>query len=361
MYRRIARMALVAVIGIAALGYGTLEKRLTVVIEGRPIAVRTFAPDVGSALQRAGISVAPDDRVLPALDTTIGEGDRIRVFRAKDLTLMVDGQPREVMVTSLRVKGALAEAGITDIHPKDIIKPAPDARLADGMTIRYRPADRVAVRVDGKRLRHVTNAPRVKGVLRELKVKVGPLDRVSPPMNAEIEPGETIKVTRIRRTHKTEQQRIPFDTVYKKSRDLEYGRRKVQSQGRNGIREVRYRVTLVDGEASSRERVSEKIIRRPQDRVILVGTSFPGCYCDNGVQRGGASWYRQADGLSAAHKTLPFGTVVRVENLDNGKYVNVVIRDRGPYIEGRIIDLSDEAFERLAPLSSGVFNARIRW
>ncbi|MFP5224876.1 MAG: ubiquitin-like domain-containing protein [Actinomycetota bacterium] len=361
MYRRIARMALVAVIGIAALGYGTLEKRLTVVIEGRPIAVRTFAPDVGSALQRAGISVAADDRVLPDLDTSIAEGDRIRVFRAKHLTLTVDGKRRKVLVTSLRVQGALAEAGITDIHPKDIIKPDPHTKLKDGMKIRYRPADRVVVRVDGKRLRHVTSVPRVKGVLQELKLKIGPLDRVSPPLNSKIDPDGVIKITRVRRTHKTEQQRIPFKTVYKKTRELEYGRRKVASQGRNGIRQVRYRVTLVDGEASSRERVGEKIVRRPQDRVILVGTSFPGCYCDNGVQRGGASWYSQADGLTAAHKTLPFGTVVRVENLDNGKYVNVVIRDRGPYIEGRIIDLSDEAFRRLAPLSSGVFPARIRW
>ena len=51
--------------------------------------------------------------------------------------------------------------------------------------------------------------------------------------------------------------------------------------------------------------------------------------------------------LTAAHKTLPFGTKVRVTNLANSKTVEVVINDRGPYVEGRIIDLSRGAAEEL--------------
>ncbi|MEL6873496.1 MAG: septal ring lytic transglycosylase RlpA family protein, partial [Pseudomonadota bacterium] len=47
--------------------------------------------------------------------------------------------------------------------------------------------------------------------------------------------------------------------------------------------------------------------------------------------------------LTAAHKTLPFGTRVRVKNLRNGRTVTVRINDRGPYIKGRIIDLSKRA------------------
>src|SRR5579885_606899 len=47
--------------------------------------------------------------------------------------------------------------------------------------------------------------------------------------------------------------------------------------------------------------------------------------------------------LTAAHKTLPLGTVVKVHNLDNGKSVEVRINDRGPYVKGRIIDLSRTA------------------
>jgi rare lipoprotein A len=102
-------------------------------------------------------------------------------------------------------------------------------------------------------------------------------------------------------------------------------------------------------------------LRGVQARIIAIGAGFPGCVCNRGTATGGATWYSQASGLSAAHPWLPFGTVVRVENLANGKWVNVVIRDRGPFGSGRIIDLSDEAFRRIASLSTGVIRVRIRW
>lgn len=60
--------------------------------------------------------------------------------------------------------------------------------------------------------------------------------------------------------------------------------------------------------------------------------------------------------MTAAHLTLPFDTMVRVTNLDNGKTVEVRINDRGPYAEGHVIDLSKVAFQKLGRLSTGVFN-----
>lgn len=77
---------------------------------------------------------------------------------------------------------------------------------------------------------------------------------------------------------------------------------------------------------------------------------------------GKASWYGEryhgkltASGekfnmkkLTAAHKTLPFGVLVRVTNIRNGKSVDVVINDRGPYAKGEIIALSKKAFRKIA-------------
>ncbi|MEH1123990.1 septal ring lytic transglycosylase RlpA family protein [Micromonospora sp. CPCC 206061] len=59
------------------------------------------------------------------------------------------------------------------------------------------------------------------------------------------------------------------------------------------------------------------------------------------------------EALTAAHKTLPFDTRVRVTNPSNGKSVVVRINDRGPYIDGRCIDLSRAAFRTIAPLGLG--------
>ena len=86
------------------------------------------------------------------------------------------------------------------------------------------------------------------------------------------------------------------------------------------------------------------------------------------METGQASWYggkfqgrQTANGeifdtykLTAAHKTLPFGTIVRVTNLHNKKSVEVRINDRGPFIEGRIIDLSRAAADAIEMTARGV-------
>lgn len=63
--------------------------------------------------------------------------------------------------------------------------------------------------------------------------------------------------------------------------------------------------------------------------------------------------------LTAAHRTFPFGTRVRVTNLRNNHSVRVVINDRGPFIDGRIIDLSHAAAKRLHMLDAGVVPVEI--
>lgn len=63
--------------------------------------------------------------------------------------------------------------------------------------------------------------------------------------------------------------------------------------------------------------------------------------------------------LTAAHKTLPFGTKVRVTNLTNSASVEVVINDRGPYVENRIIDLSKAAAEKLGFINQGLADVRL--
>ncbi|TDQ44182.1 septal ring lytic transglycosylase RlpA family protein [Actinorugispora endophytica] len=63
--------------------------------------------------------------------------------------------------------------------------------------------------------------------------------------------------------------------------------------------------------------------------------------------------------MTAAHKTLPFDTMVRVTNTANGKSVTVRINDRGPYIAGRCLDLSTASFSMIAPPGQGV--AQVEW
>ncbi|OQK17823.1 hypothetical protein AU255_08155 [Methyloprofundus sedimenti] len=62
---------------------------------------------------------------------------------------------------------------------------------------------------------------------------------------------------------------------------------------------------------------------------------------------------------TAAHKNIPFGTKVKVTNVKNGKSVVVTINDRGPFVKGRIVDLSKSAFNSISNTSSGLISVQI--
>jgi rare lipoprotein A len=88
------------------------------------------------------------------------------------------------------------------------------------------------------------------------------------------------------------------------------------------------------------------------------------------AQCGKAAWYdlggqtasgerSTGSGMTAAHRTLPFGTRVRVENLDNGRTVIVRVNDRGPFVGGRVIDVTRAAAEELDMVRSGIAKVRV--
>jgi rare lipoprotein A len=77
-----------------------------------------------------------------------------------------------------------------------------------------------------------------------------------------------------------------------------------------------------------------------------------------GKQTASGTTYDQA-ALTAAHRSLPFGSKVKVTNLANGKSVEVEINDRGPFTENRIIDLSEAAAKTLGMIESGTANVRL--
>lgn len=69
--------------------------------------------------------------------------------------------------------------------------------------------------------------------------------------------------------------------------------------------------------------------------------------------------YYFTDSLTAAHQTLPFGSIVKVTNIKNERSVVVRINDRGPFIKGRIIDLSKRAMQQLKGLEAGIIEVKI--
>ena len=89
-------------------------------------------------------------------------------------------------------------------------------------------------------------------------------------------------------------------------------------------------------------------------------TGIASYYSNNLVGRktAGGEVYRK-DAMTAAHRTIPFGTRVKVTNLKNSKSVVVTINDRGPHVKGRIIDLSYAAAKKIGMIEDGEAKVKI--
>ena len=95
----------------------------------------------------------------------------------------------------------------------------------------------------------------------------------------------------------------------------------------------------------------------PKDKSETGEASWYGEEFEGNTTASGEVFYSQE--LTAAHPTLPFGTTVRVTNLNNRKKILLRINDRGPYFGQRLIDVSREAAERLGFVESGTTPVRV--
>ncbi|MFI7615221.1 septal ring lytic transglycosylase RlpA family protein [Nonomuraea terrae] len=111
-----------------------------------------------------------------------------------------------------------------------------------------------------------------------------------------------------------------------------------------------YRTRVARNEDTRGER------RKPRSRVIASGSCGASYYGEGQMTASGERFNPSA--MTAAHKTLPMGSRVRVTNPDTGESVTVRINDRGPFVGGRCLDLSEGAFAALGDLSAGVMHVK---
>ncbi len=183
-------------------------------------------------------------------------------------------------------------------------------------------------------------------------------DRVRPSPRTPLHDGLRIRFDEVRFVTRDVRLPVPYTTYSRYTDELEPGEIRLIRAGVDGLMVERTRIRFVNGRAVKRVVLSRTVLEEAVAAQRLVGRE----HATQGTQVGEASWYGFApgSGLTAAHPWLPFGTVVTVTNLGNGRTVQVVINDRGPF-GGRIIDLSNQAFARIAPLSQGVCQVRLTW
>ncbi len=341
-------MALAGGVFAAAVSYLAVQKTITLIVEGRPEAVRTMSASVGELLNAQGIVLGSGDLVIPSPATALADG----------MTVVVDhGFVTTATVPSPADVGVWVMEGMPEPHSV-LAARSIENWFSAGEPVGSPEVAAVRVVVMGKDHDVLTNATTVRELLSAMGIEPDRNDRVLPSPGARVKSGAKVRYDRIRLRSRDVEVTIPHTTFTVHTDELEPGEERYLRQGSDGLMVERHRLKIVNGEIVRRVVLSRTVMREAVAAKRLVGRRN----ATHGTQVGEASWYSFApgDGLTAAHPWLPFGTVVTVTNLASDESVQVVINDRGPF-GGRIIDLSDEAFAQIAPLRQGVCQVRLVW
>ena len=380
-------VGIVLVAGVVNL---SLRKHVNLVVDGRHQTVATTSDSVQDLLVDEGITLTSAVLVQPSPTSMIADGMTVVVNPARVAsgaeaflaasttgdfgqgseeptdgpteprgTLAVFESPTDVGVW------VMAGTGLGSVEPTDQLVESDFSASSAGTS----PIVSVQAVVLGKVRDVLTNADTIGELLSAMGIQPDADDRVRPSPETPLHAATAVSFDEVRVVTKMEAIRIAFDVHTAYTPRMTPGMPvKVLQEGRDGRGIGTFIVTSVNGEVESRQLIGRWIERDPVTEKHLSPpqsmyggtTDVPGAVAD--TQAGLATWYDPTwAGLTAAHPTLPFGTLVTVTDNETGRSVTVTINDRGPFGAGRIIDLSPEAFAILQPLGAGVLDVHIAW
>ncbi len=264
--------SLVAMAGGAA-GYAALSHPVTLTIDGEAQDVRAFAGTVGGVLEAEGIEVGEHDRVAPGLDETVTDGSAISVQYGRPVDLTVDGETRTAWVYSTDVQSALEELG-RGYRGAELSASRSASIGRDGLALHVVTKKRLKVKVGARKVRiEKLPALTVGDALERLGVKVRKHDKVKPAVDTEVNAGDKVVLTRIKVVRKhVKGQAVPFRTVKESDPSAFEGETSVVREGKQGSRNVVYKLRYKNGELVARKVVKTRVTTQPVDALVKVGT-----------------------------------------------------------------------------------------
>lgn len=249
----------------------TLDKSVTVAVDGHVRTVSGLARTVGDVLDSAGLEVGPHDSVTPGRSAGVREGSRITLRHGRPLTLNLDDRGSLQWTVEDTVGTALDSMQLST-EGAHLSAPRSRAVPLEGMALVVRRPHRLSVVADGRVRPVVTTAATVREALVGAGVTLAATDRVSVSPTAYPEQGMVVAVTRVRRAWEQVSSPLPFSTIRRADSSLYRGRTVVATPGRPGVRVSVFDATYVDGRLASRRLVRARVTASPQPRIVRVGT-----------------------------------------------------------------------------------------
>jgi resuscitation-promoting factor RpfB len=153
------------------------------------------------------------------------------------------------------------------------VKPALTTKVGrEGIAVDIATAKTVTIVAAGKKRNITTTAQTVAGALTAAKIKVDGNDKLSVKPTAKLVDGTAVRYVRVTESKLTKKVGVAYKTVRQETKKLEKGDTKVDRNGVKGVRTLTYVVVRHDGKTVSKKRTSDKVTRKPVNRVLLVGT-----------------------------------------------------------------------------------------
>ena len=258
-------------VGGGTFAYASLNKELTLTVDGAPRQVRTMAGTVGELLDDENIAVAAHDVVAPGKDSQLTEGSVVAVQFGRQLKVTIDGQPRSFWTTATSLGEALTSLGV-DIKGAKLSVSRSTSIGREGLSLDIATLKVITIDAAGKKRVIETTGLTVADALAAAKIIVDANDKLSVGKTDPLSDGASFSYTKVDIRKVTKKKKVDYSVIRKNSDALAKGRTKVDTEGRSGVRTIIVKETLHNGKVKDRKRLSSKITTGPITEVILVGT-----------------------------------------------------------------------------------------
>lgn len=315
-------LSLLATAALAGgVAWSVTGKTASLAIDGyaRPVDFR--GGTVSDVLAAAGVQVGEHDVLVPSASTKVRDGGRVALRRGRELTLVVDGQPRTIWVTAASVDEALDQVGLRE-SGLELSASRSRGIPVEGFTLRVSTPKRVTLTLDGTTRTLTTSAPTVRDALVEAGVVLDRDDRLSASRTQRLREGQAIRAVRVTVQRVRERVAVPFRTERRADASLSKGSTKVVTTGRAGAVVNTVERVLADGALEKTTVLSTDRVSEPVTQVVAVGTKAP-------VPRAAAR--SSSGGSTAGADGLNFAALARCESGGNPRAVSSSGSYRGLY------------------------------
>lgn len=216
------------------------------------------------------VKSSPKAKILVGGLVIVGLATTVLSMR-KTVIVSIDGKDQKIITYKGTVEGALHDNDI-EIGPKDKVQPSVNSELSNNGRIAVHRAVKVNVALDGKKLTLQSAEKTVADMFKAEGISVDTVDKVQPSEDMQLTNDMNITVTRVSSKEVTEVKTLDYETVIRNDENLDKSVSKTVQEGKNGDKEITYKVVYEDGKEVSRKLVAEKVTNKPVNKIVVKGS-----------------------------------------------------------------------------------------